>query len=86
MIVESVMMKKKRKLKKQPVICLILLIILIIILWVLFNPQTYDLKANKNGNSKNKDINNSSVEKKEKSMSLVMVGDVLIHEKVYLDA
>lgn len=80
------MKKKKRRLKKKPIICLFLIISFIIFLvWFLF------FKGN--------DIDNTTIKKKttekdkesivvetKKSFSLVMVGDVLIHEAVYKDA
>ena len=70
------------------------MIILIIVFTILF---ALVLNAPKNGSGKNtKDPagginiddnnNNGQVDNKDKRMSIVMVGDVLIHKSVYLDA
>ncbi len=77
---------KKRRLKKKPIICLIFIVILCIVLYILFDNKTnYNVKNDDDKTIINevKDDNNVS---KKKSLSLVMVGDVLIHEAVYKDA
>lgn len=79
-------MNRRSRLKKGPVI------ILIIIFAILF---TLVIKAPKKGSNKPKPVDNGSIDIKEKDktpaqkdrkMSIVMVGDVLIHKSVYLDA
>ena len=82
------MKKKKRKLKKKPVIILLLFIIAIILLIVFINHK------DTSDNNVNNDIKDKIEEKNEveeiidekNSLSLVMVGDVLIHEAIFKDA
>ena len=77
---------KRRKLKKQPFIVLIIIILVVI----LFCRNCSCKKDNNiNNNEKNTINNKENVNTKKdnkKSLSLVMVGDVLIHEAVYKDA
>lgn len=85
-------MKKKRRIKKKPVICLILILILVLLLIIILRN-----KLTINNNLKN-NIKSNVIEEivepvpqdkvidTKKRMSIVMVGDVLIHESVYLDA
>lgn len=82
------MKKKKRKLKKKPVIILLLFIIVIILLIVFINHKD---TSDNNSNNDKKDKIEEKQEKEEiidekNSLSLVMVGDVLIHEAVFKDA
>ena len=78
-------MKKKRRLKKKPFIVLFSIIILLFICLMLPKGSNkvkniqQDLKENV---EKKEEI----TEEKPKTLSIVMVGDVLIHESVYLDA
>ena len=75
-------MKKRRRLKKKPIICLMfIIIILIFVLCFSGNHKSSSLK-----NENKKETINNKQNKGNKTMSLVMVGDVLIHESVYLDA
>lgn len=75
-------MKKRRRLKKKPIICLMfIIIILIFVLCFSCNHKSSSLK-----NENKKETINNKQNKGNKTMSLVMVGDVLIHESVYLDA
>lgn len=79
------MKRKKRRLKKKPIIFIILVFILIIFL---FSKCDGNSKKYDSNNSSKNTINKVKDNKKDnnKSMSIVMVGDVLIHESVYLDA
>ena len=81
--------KKKRKLKKKPIFFLILMIILAIFLLCKCDKKSSDKGSNNiennNVNEKKDDSKDKKVDSK-KSLSLVMVGDVLIHEAVYKDA
>ena len=75
---------KKRKLKKSVIVFFISIVFIIVIL-IVFN------NLNKNNSNKIDDnkVNNDVEEpitKKSKTMSLIAVGDVLIHESVYKDA
>ena len=77
---------KRRKLKKQPFIVLIVIILIIILFCRNCSCKNDD---NINNNEKNTINNKENVNTKKdnkKSLSLVMVGDVLIHEAVYKDA
>ena len=75
---------KKRKLKKMPIIILLLIIIGIVGV-VIIKPSN---KNNKKKESSIKVTDKKKVNKssKKKSMSLVMVGDVLTHDSVLADA
>ena len=75
---------KKRKLKKSVIVFFISIVFIIVIL-IVFN------NLNKNNSNKIDDnkVNNDVEEpitKKSKTMSLIAVGDVLIHESVYKDS
>ncbi len=74
---------KKKRLKKKPIIILIIGIIAVIVGIKYIKPE-----KNIEKNKKVKDVKDVKVikEKKDKTMSMVMVGDVLIHESVYKDA
>ena len=75
---------KKRKLKKLPIILLILILMLILglfIWWLL----SLNEDVPSNTNTKSTKTEEKKVEE-EKRMSLVMVGDCLIHGAVYMDA
>ena len=78
------MAKKKRKMKKGPVICL-LLIIAIIVCGVLFGPKLLEKNKIVKKENNNQKVEKKKDEKKEKRMSLVAVGDTLIHGAVYAD-
>jgi len=77
---------RKRRLKKAPII--ILAVILIALIMICFN--IFSKKDNKKSNKTDNDVINSKSENKpeskDKKMSIFMVGDVLIHKSVYLDA
>ena len=73
---------KKRKIKKMPIIILLLIIIGIVGV-VVINPFN---KTIKNSDSKVTDKKKVSNIVKKKSLSLVMVGDVLTHDSVLADA
>ena len=76
--------KRRRKLKKGPIILLI--IIALIINGIVFGPRLFSKKKmDENGNIVKKESKKKE-EKKEKKMSLVAVGDTLIHGAVFLDA
>ena len=80
--------KKRRKLKKKPIIFLFLIIFLIIFLCSLCDKNSSKVSNNVDDNNvsdKKFDTKDDNVDTK-KSLSLVMVGDVLIHESVYKDA
>ena len=82
------MKKKKRRLKRKPIIVLFLFISLIIVLFLIASKK--DNSSNIQGNSGESRIeikDNKEIEvDTNKKLSLVMVGDVLIHESVYKDA
>ena len=74
---------KKRKLKKGPIIGLIIIILLgIVLAYLLINMNKEEMK--------NEEVIKTSEKKEEKKepkkMSLVAVGDCLIHGAVYIDA
>ena len=76
--------KRRRKLKKGPIILLI--IIALIINGIVFGPRLFnDKKVDENGKVVKK-VEKKKDTKKEKKMSLVAVGDTLIHGAVFLDA
>lgn len=82
------MKKKKRKLKKSPIIFLFLVITIVIVLFcVLDGSNNKNNNIDKVDNTKKIDNkqNKENVDTK-KSLSLIMVGDVLIHEAVFKDA
>lgn len=74
--------KKHRKLKKGP----ILILILIVILSAIFVPSFLDKKEVPTKGSDTKKVEKKNDSKEEKKMSLVAVGDTLIHGAVFLDA
>lgn len=80
---------KKRKIRKKRVVgCIMFLLIIVILLVCLF---LYLKRDNDKGNNNNALSNDHKVEDKveepkEKRMSLVAVGDALIHSGVYYDA
>ena len=80
------MKRKKRRLKKKPIIVLFLLILIIFLFFIVINKDDSNIQG-KNEESKReiKDNGEKKVDSK-KSLSLVMVGDVLIHEAIYKDA
>lgn len=81
------MKKKKRRIKKESILCLIFITILIIILLNTFMKN--DKKENKSYVKEEKIVEPEKKEenkKEERKISLVMVGDVLIHEAVFKDA
>ena len=75
---------KKRKLKKGPIVFLIL-IILVGLSAIFVPPLLKDKKVVKKDNSIKKVVNKKE-KSKEKKMSLVAVGDTLIHGAVFADA
>jgi len=85
---------KKRRLKKRVYTYFILFVLLIIGTLIVINLKDNGKKGVNNGdnavnsgsnvNKDNKDDKNT--EDKKKKMSLIAVGDVLIHESVYKDA
>ena len=74
---------KKRKIKKG-VFVFIFLVLLTIFSLIFFNKEEKIKKDNQNVEKTN--IDNKIEEPKVKKMSLIAVGDVLIHESVYKDA
>lgn len=84
-------MKKKRRLKKKPIIILFSFVLLIIVLFVFINHDNTNININNSDIDKN-NKKEEKLDKKEevidtkKNLSLVMVGDVLIHEAVFKDA
>lgn len=77
---------KKRRLKKMPIIVLCLSVILIIgIIFLLINKPS-SKKEEPKKEEKVPSQNEVVKEDLEKRISLVMVGDILIHESVYKDA
>lgn len=78
------MKSKKRKIKKLPIFILILIILLVVvgILFVLKYPKNSD----DNINVKSKKEQSVEIKDETKKMSLVAVGDCLIHGAVYIDA
>lgn len=72
---------KKRKIRKAPVFIIIL--VLLSIGYLIIN-KSIDNKQNKSDDEKN--IKLESKKNKDKKISIVMVGDVLIHESVFKDA
>lgn len=78
------MKAKKRKLKKLPIFILILIILLVVVGILFILNHTKNSVDNKNTENKKEQV----VETKDetKKMSLVAVGDCLIHGAVYMDA
>lgn len=75
---------KKRRVKKMPIVILLLIIIGGIVgVWYLMNNSNNKVSSKKNSKSKNETT--EKIEKTKK-MSLVAVGDCLIHGAVYMDA
>ncbi|MDO4963066.1 MAG: CapA family protein [bacterium] len=76
-------MKKKRKLKKGRVLLVILLLLLLpsVLLYFSFNK-----KSSKKIEPKEEKTEPIEVKPEKKSMSLIMVGDAVIHNGIYLDA
>ena len=72
---------KKRRLKKGPFVFLFLIIVLVGG-YIIFTDKSTDIKL------KNKEKDEEVIEVKDlkRSMSLVMVGDALIHDSIYKDA
>ena len=79
------MAKKKRKIKKGPIVFLILLMI-VITLSAIFVPSLLDKKEIVKKDNETKKVEKKKEEPKEKKMSLVAVGDTLIHGAVFMDA
>ena len=76
------MKSKKRRLKKMPIIIL-LFVIVIAVCFVANNPKKKVGKRKKNDTKVSEKVKKP---KKNKSMSLIMVGDVLTHDSVLADA
>ena len=76
------MRKKRRRLKRGPIIITALILCLVIFC---FNIN-YSNKTKKLKNVKISDKEVAEVKNIKKSMSLVMVGDTLIHDSIYKDA
>ena len=78
---------KKRKLKKSVYIIFLVIVLIIIGMVIIFKNQ-----SEKNVDKGKEDVNETTnkvveeEEPKEKRMSLIAVGDILIHESVYKDA
>ena len=79
------MAKKRRKLKKGPIVFLVLIMI-IATLCAIFVPSLVDKKDVVKKDEKTKKVEKKKEEPKEKKMSLVAVGDTLIHGAVFGDA
>lgn len=80
------MKKKKRRIKKKPFFFLLIIVFLVII--TLSSCSAKDKKNIKTNAESEKKVEKNVKKEKEtkKSLSLVMVGDVLIHEAIYKDA
>ena len=72
---------KKRRLKKGPFVFLFLIIVLVGG-YIIFTDKSTDIKLK----NKEKDEEVIEVKDSKRSMSLVMVGDALIHDSIYKDA
>lgn len=75
-------MKKKRKIKKRLYVILTILVVSVIGIIALKNINN----TNENNKDNSNDLPNKSEVSNDKKMSLIAVGDVLIHESVYKDA
>ena len=73
---------KKRKVKKTPIVILLVIIGLALSAWYLATPDNKVMEESKNNSTKK----TTEKEIKVKKMSLVAVGDCLIHGAVYMDA
>ena len=78
-------MKKKRRLKKKPFIVLFSIIILLIIC-IMIPKGSSKVESIQKDLKEDVEKKEEIIEEKQKKLSIVMVGDVLIHESVYLDA
>lgn len=76
---------KKRKLKKSVYIIFLIFILLIIGIVIILQNQSKN-NVDKSKNTVNTNIDEVIEEPKEKRLSIITVGDVLIHESVYKDA
>ena len=76
---------KKRKLKKSVIVFFISIVFIIVIL-IVFNNLNKNNSNKIDDNKVNNDVEEEPITKKSKTMSLIAVGDVLIHESVYKDA
>lgn len=76
---------KKRKLKKNVYLLFVLILVLVIPLVIILKNQS-KTNVDKSKSEVNKNVNKVLEEPKLKKMSLIAVGDVLIHESVYKDA
>ena len=79
------MKRKKRKLKKKPIFILFLFILVIVLVIIFINHRDDRNNKDKKDNIEEKEEKEEIIDKKN-SLSLVMVGDVLIHEAVFKDA
>ena len=77
------MSRKRRRIKKKSIILLFIFIILLIFIVILLQNHKPDV-VDKNVKDVEKSVNNDGNDVKK--MSLIAVGDVLIHESVYKDA
>ena len=78
------MKAKKRKLKKLPIFILILIIFLFVVGMLFILNHTKNSVDNKNTENKKEQV--AETKDETKKMSLVAVGDCLIHGAVYMDA
>ena len=80
------MKKKKRRIKKKPI--LFLLIIIFLVIFIISSCTNKDRKEVKITTESEKKVEKKlkNVKETKKRISLVMVGDVLIHEAIYKDA
>ena len=78
------MKAKKRKLKKLPIFILILIILLVVVGILFILKHTKNSVDNKNTENKKEQV--VEIKDETKKMSLVAVGDCLIHGAVYMDA
>lgn len=74
-------MKKKRKLRKSRILLLVFIIILLSIVYLALNNKKPSSNINNNINT-----NEDKKEEQEYKLSLVMVGDALIHDAIYKEA
>ena len=80
-------MKKKRILRRRKKLKVFSLIILVFISFLIYKTYSYDIEKNDNSKLKQDNIIKEELPKEKKyEISLVMVGDALIHDEIYLDA
>ena len=79
-------MKKKRILRRRKKLKVFSLIILIFISFLIYKNYSYNIEKNNNSKLKKDNIIKEELQEEVYEISLVMVGDALIHDEIYLDA